>query len=369
MRKHAIDFRAAEVSQVMRCWRAVESVSLVGVGSVGKSNLLQHLADHDVQAHYLGADSQQRFRAINIDPNMLVPLRGDETDIAVRVWAGYELMMHRLYVNLYPFDIIPADDARQFYAAYQALQDGTNPLYAYMGLRYFELGLDLFLRAGLQIVFMFDEFEEMLARLPVKFFQTLRGLRDQHKNQLSYVTFTRSPLERVAEKLRLPPHEFEPFKELFSDNVIYVGPYSHRDADAMLCDMLTRHGAKLADDATVFLLHVSGGFAGLLRAGCHYMMPRETSPIADNRDKLLNGLLRDNGVHAECQTIWDSLTPPEQIVLMAVARRAAYAVDADSEHAVALLVRKKLLSVDRRVNQIDICPPLFRHFVEADMIA
>lgn len=371
MRVHPIEFRAKEVTQVMQFWRAAESCTLVGVGSVGKSNLLHHLSNPDTQAHYLGAEHTGRFRAINIDPNMLGPLEMGEANLAVRAWAGYELMMHRLFISFYPFDALSPEDAKLFYTAYQTLQDGTNPLYAYMGLRYFELGLELCLRTGMQIVFMFDEFEEMMTRMPVKFFQTLRGLRDQHKHQLSYLTFTRSPLSRIANNLGISPVDFEPFKELFNDNVVFVGPYSEQDARAMLTDLAASLEIELNPSLHEFLLSVSGGFAGLLRSAFHQVAERGMTTLtsAADVDKLASTLLRDTGIRAECQTIWDSLLPSEQIVLMAVARLASYAVDAESEQAVALLVKKKLLLVDRHANRLEIRPPLFRLFVEAEMMS
>ncbi|NJL54794.1 hypothetical protein HC928_06080 [bacterium] len=169
-RRQPVDFRREEVAYVMQRWRASESCSLIGVGSVGKSNLLQHLADPEVQRTYMNITQSDQFKAIIIDPNMLAPLPSIEA-AQERSWAGYELMMHRLFMAFYPFDMLSEDDSERFYNTYQALRDGTNPLYASMGLRYFELGLDFFVRRGIRIVFMFDEFEEMLKHLPVKFFR------------------------------------------------------------------------------------------------------------------------------------------------------------------------------------------------------
>src|SRR5215216_7392741 len=139
-RKQPLDFRATEVAYVMQRWQAAESCSIVGIGSVGKSNLIQHLTDVEVQQHYLGDKDASQFKAVLIDPNMMgaLPDSGDASD-QIRCWAGYELMMHRLFLSFYPLDILGTDDARRFFETYQMLQDGTNPLYAYMGLRYFEL--------------------------------------------------------------------------------------------------------------------------------------------------------------------------------------------------------------------------------------
>ena len=59
-RVQPMDFRADETRNVMQRWRASESCSLVGVGSIGKSNLLRHLANAETIRHFLG-DSANDF--------------------------------------------------------------------------------------------------------------------------------------------------------------------------------------------------------------------------------------------------------------------------------------------------------------------
>jgi hypothetical protein len=49
MRRQPLDYRQEEVGRIMHRWNAGESCSLVGVGSVGKSNLMQHLANPEVR--------------------------------------------------------------------------------------------------------------------------------------------------------------------------------------------------------------------------------------------------------------------------------------------------------------------------------
>ena len=147
-------------------------------------------------------------------------------------------MMHRLFLAFYPFDMLPDAEANRFYETYLALQNGTNPLFTYMALRYFEVGLQFFMRQDYKIVFLFDEFDEMLRQLPVKFFQTLRGIRDANKRNLLYITFTRSPLPTLLERFEIPMLDIEPFIELFNDNVYYVGPYNDKDARKMYNELL-----------------------------------------------------------------------------------------------------------------------------------
>ena len=366
-RQQPIDFRKEEVSYVMQRWRASDSCSLIGVGSVGKSNLLQHLANPKVQAAYLNITQTDqfadRFKAIIIDPNLLGPLP-DKNQVQERCWAGYELMMHRLFMAFFPFSNLSEEDAQSFYDAYGALQDGTNPLYAYMGLRYFERGLDFFMRKGIRIVFMFDEFEEMMKHLPAKFFQTLRGLRDANKRYLSYLTFTRAPLSTLVDQFGLSKLDLEPFTELFTDNIYYVGPYNQQDARRMIDNLMDRNAKNYPDHTIEFLMWATGSYAGLIRSGFRLLDAVGTiNPNDYLNDELARNLALRRAIRMECQTLWMSLTEPERHVLRAVAKLETYNSNTETEMAVAMLVQKRLIHVDKLNQTLHIQPPVFRLFV------
>ena len=367
-RKQPIDFRKEDVGYVMQRWRAGDSCALIGVGSVGKSNLLQHLSDPEVQQSYMNITGTDEFKAIIIDPNMLGPLPKSGADMdQIRCWAGYELMMHRLFMAFYPFGMLEQDEAQRFYEAYQALQDGTNPLYAYMGLRYFELGLDFFMRRGIRIVFMFDEFEDMLKRMPPKFFQTLRGLRDANKRQMSYLTFTRAPLTTLVDRFELPKQDMEPFVELFNDGVHYVGPYKEIDARRMIENLMSRNQKNYSEDAIRFLMWSTGNYAGLLRSAFRVLdalEPLDSVSVMD--DEKVRQLAMRRPIREECQTLWLSLTSMEQHVLKAVAGIVKYEVNPEIERGIAMLVQKRLIRVDKKLNTLHIEPPVFRVFVGGD---
>ncbi|MGQ9888840.1 MAG: hypothetical protein ACUVSX_10165 [Aggregatilineales bacterium] len=115
-----IDFRQQEVGHIMERWRAGESCSLVGVGSVGKSNLLQHLANPQVQAAYMKEAQVRLFKAILIDPSLMVPLPQPRTpeNEPLRCWAGYELLMHRLFMAFHDTGVLNEAEKRQFYETY-----------------------------------------------------------------------------------------------------------------------------------------------------------------------------------------------------------------------------------------------------------
>lgn len=361
MRKHPLHFRKEEVTDIMSRFKASESASLVGVGSVGKSNLLHHLLDTETQQHYLG-NYANSFHTIMIDPNLLGST--NESSEQFKCWAGYELLMHRMFLALHPFEML-GEDAQNFYKTYRELQDGTNPLYAYMGLRYFELGLEYFFRRGIHLVFLFDEFDELLRAMPVKFFQTLRGLRDSHKSQLSFLTFSREPISVLIEKMDIPELAIEPFTELFTDNIYFVGPYNLEDATSMLQSLRSRNpNSNHSDDALEFLLSATGRYAGMLRAGFRELeVLGDIGPADLNNMNLIERLARRTRIKSECQTIWKSLTIEEQTVLKSIATNLPEEIDERSELAISLLVQKRLLKVDRYNQRLQIEPPVFNIYV------
>lgn len=370
-RTQPVDFRKEEVTYVMQRWRAGDSCSLIGVGSVGKTNLLQHLADPAVQKVYMELTSTDNFQAIMIDPHLLGPLpKGDESEAEqFRCWAGYELMMHRLASAFQMLDNVDQSESQQFVEIYHAMQDGTNPLYAYLGLRYLELALDFFARRDVRLVFMFDEFEEFLRMMPAKFFQTLRGLRDLNKQNLSYLTFTRAPLRVLVERYGINELEFEPFLELFTDGVHYVGPYNNTDARRMIQILMDRNKKQLSEPMIAFLLRISGHYAGLIRATFRLLDTVEGSELDSQFDDDVTGrLVKRRAIKQECRTIWLSLTPMEQQVLRAVAGHSysSYEVSTDTEQGVALLVQKRLLRVEKLEYKLFIEPPLFKAFMQTD---
>lgn len=364
MRKQPLHFRKDEMNYIMRRWQAGESCSLVGVGSIGKSNLLHHLSDEEVQQHYLGHELAEKSKPIIIDPNMLGALPVDHDTPDFRSWAGYELMMHRLYLTFYPFDML-GEEGVNFYNAYQALQDGTNPLFKYMGLRYLELGLDFFLRRGYRLIFLFDEFESLLQTMPTHFFQTLRGLRDMHKSQMVFLTFSRQPLNTLVAQFGLDQQAMEPFTELFTDHVLYVSAYNQTDSLDMIQRLMERHQKQYATPIVDLLLYASGGYAGLLRSSFRVIESVGQIDQHNNQSEaVIRRLATRRGVQTECDTLWHSLSATEHKLLLSLPNLTREDMTPELEEAIALLVRKGILRADSQTGSVSIEPPLFRAYVD-----
>ncbi len=362
--KYALEFRQQEVGLVMERWRAGDCCSLVGVASTGKTILLQHLSNPNVQGVYIkNVTGGKSFRAIIIDPHLLTTISPNASD-ATKTWAAYELMIHRLYLAAHPFSELPEEDVRVFYETYEAIQNKeSSPA---LGVRYFELSLEIFFKNGVQIVFMFDAFEELLAKMPIQFFQSLRGIHDANSQKLQYMTISRITLPDAVERQRVPMKDIESFIELFTNSIIYIGPYNETDARNMLTELIRRNHLKYDQYVLDFVLWATGRYAGLISAGFRALETLDNldaNTIITNSDQLVNDLAIRRGVRTECKTIWTSLSEQERIMLRELASPRPN-IDPNNrtiQQTFAGLQQKGLLKVQG--SRVTIEPPVFYYFV------
>lgn len=365
-RRNSIDFRREEVTQILNCWRYGVCCSVIGVGSAGKTNLLQHLLEMEVRTSYLGGDAGSIIPIV-IDANMLtpLPLSSGHNALEHTCWAGFELILHRLIISLYPFTGFSKTDVEQVYEAYHAIQDGTNPTLYMKSLRFVEQALHITVARDLKIVFLLDEFDEMIRQMPPVFLQSLRGLRDGFKGYVSYTAFTRAPLPALIAR----HHEGasgEAFSELFTDHTLYLAGYHARDAMAMLNTLNQRRTSPVSEAKLRAIIALTGGFAGLTRAAFQLADQLDESVEVEAQAQRL--VTRVN-IRAECLAIWRGLTTGEQQIVKAAARQSAYTIAAETEDAISQLIQKQLLRLLTRDGSptLQIAPPLFQLFVQRQL--
>lgn len=354
-----IRFREALTKYTLVTLSSGYSVSLVGVGSVGKSNFLRHLLKPEVQSAFLGPEAEN-LHLIYIDPNNMLeslpPINGTSQPTS---WVGYEIMTQRMYRHFFTRQATTPPQIEQALAqAYQQLHNGANPLTGHVALRHFEYAVDLIVRSGSRIVFVFDEFEEMMKELPTKFFRTLRGLRDDYKYQLAYLTCTRKTMPDLITEHSYDYDALEPYIELFSDTTRFITAYGMKDALDVLNQMGERQMVKLSDKASDLLVRISGGHAGLMRAAfsVHFDLA-ETANEEENADRLA----RYRATQAESHTIWLSLNTAEQETLMNLLTGRGQ-VDPRSIEVNTLAEKQLLKKLD---NGFAITPPLFRSYLKS----
>ncbi len=293
-----LTFRQAEVGQILSAAQAGDSCSLVGIGSVGKSNLLRFLQREDVRRNYLG-EGWQEYLLVYIDVNKL---------LKSSLWGLLELMLHQLLVEI----INQGGDETIRQTIDELHQRAARPKTRYLALRYLDRAIGLMCRQlGLRIIFLLDEFDELCRRLPARGFAVLRALRDDYKYRLMYVVATRLEITR----LRAEPQEMEAFEELVSSHSIWLGPDNEEGARDMLSRLEARYNTPLEAKLTDEVLHLSGGHPGLLRGV--YLLARQPHP------NLTQTALHTPALQAECRRIWLSLALEEQQALAGLARDAA----------------------------------------------
>jgi|SRR5579859_1952249 len=353
-----LNYREAEIRWTLSRLNAGNSCALVGVGSVGKSNLIRHLLRPDVRKFHLGADADS-LQLIMIDPNtMLDPLPPTPGTNTPNSWAGYEIMTHRLYRHFHPFfGKMPPEVSEQFYEVYQNLLDGEDPFTPRIGLRMLGRAIDLMIGQGARLAFIFDEFEAMLADLPPRFFRTLRGLRDDYKYELTYVVVARKTLPDLVAEHNYDYNALEPFIELFSDSTRFISAFSERDARDMAQQLAERLNMAVPASIQDQIIRLSGGHAGLLRAGFN-SAPELVEGLTD--DEAADRLVRMRWVQAESNTIWLSLNPREQLVLQTLVGKRKEPIDPRSAE-VRILAEKQLIR--QQSDWMGVSPPIFRSYL------
>lgn len=381
----SVDFRRSDLEAIFGHIHAGQSIEVIGVGSVGKSNLVRQMQRRDVQEHYLYQARQEQSHCvfITLDANSLLePIPSAFDPKTPSSWPGYELLTSRLLKAVMENELVrhitnPNDPAHpdSLWSMYHRLwpdsTHGGNNAYS-IAYRYIEdLVQRIFVGANrpIRLIFIFDEFEKFLEELPTRFFQSLRSLRDQYKDRVVYMTTTRQIIP-----LLIPPDkhkDYEPFYELFVTSRHFLLPYRPSDTEQTFKRLSARRDqppppANLREQ----LLAVTGGHAGLLRAA--FTAWSQQVRFADNMSdtEVVSTLLSVQAIQDECKTIWGSLSHQEQEILfeMVRAQQRKQRTDIRPYNPFAyLLIRKGMLLESTSMGFDNIRPPIFAAFLLSQM--
>lgn len=298
----SLSFRSALLRRVSETLRAGECCAIIGTGGVGKTNLARFLLRRDVQERYWGAEP---VWVLLIDSNALaVRERSDEFTLL-------ELVIHRLICEA-EHRRMPADLVAEFDRLHSALIAQPDTLLA---LRYLERIIGRLCRdPALQLVLVFDQFEEIWQNFDPRLFLNLRYLRDEFKYQLVYLTITRERLPQARRRTCGDDTTVEAFWEMFDPHVFGLGMYDLSDASEMLDRIERRHGCDLGEELRRVAIMASGGHPALLRA-ITWSIVRNNTLTGDIME--LSAL---PPVATECAKLWADLLPEEQQIM----RRLAY---------------------------------------------
>lgn len=282
--RYMLAYRAVEARQVMGWFKAGQSGCLIGLRGVGASNFLAFLRREDVRRHYLGQDYADVI-FILIDLLALA----EQTEAAV-----YHLLLDRL---LGQFDSAGVDTA--------IIAETTHLQHQSPVQRLIERSLDsLCRRPSQRIVLLFDEFDAIFQNLTPSLFRYLRAIRDNRKDQLSYIVTVANDLAGLRDDLT----EVEHFYRLVNRNVCGLGPYTETDAQQMIHYLASRRSIELKEEDVTHLIELSGGHAGLLKSILSLLWN-----IPQRRlDEISQNLNEELTIQAECWKVWAGLPEREQ---------------------------------------------------------
>lgn len=329
--RYPVDFRKEVIQTLMHKVMHAESVCLVGLAGVGKSNLAGYIDLPEVRQRYLGSEAEHtRFLNVSCpsgatDPDDVFQAALDAVlDLAGAVAPG---KLDRPVAGV---------------SLFQALRSALKFLCDAHGQR---------------IVFVLDEFEEAIRRQPADLFDGLRTLRDDQRasGRLQYVVITHLLPQLV---LSSPPFHSSRLFNILRDNIYPLPPYRENDATWMLRDLCTRaNGMDLSPRATRELLAYSAGHAGLLRA-----LFGDLEPDFDVAQRRMVRLVEQaSRTCHSCERIWTHLHRDEHDAL----RRLAAGRPIEPQWA-SYLHRRGLLA--GRTPDSALFSPLFRRYIEVHQL-
>jgi DNA-binding winged helix-turn-helix (wHTH) protein len=331
-----IRFRENEVDQVFETIVSGNSCSIVGIGSCGKSNLLRFLMEEKVQQVKLGSD-RDSFLFIYVDTNKMLKLSQ---------WGLYELMLHQMINMLIEHNI----DEGVIEAAgifHEKIMRKPNGL---LSLRYLDRAILMVCnKNALRLVFLFDEFDALISKMPASGFRALRALRDDHKYRLMYVVVTRLEIPRLRQDIS----EVEHFEELVTSTTIWLGPYVKEDALMMLSRLERRHGLKLSESVKEQIVEETGGHPGLIR---EVFNQAKWNYDISTRQELIPSIID------ECRRIWFSLDKTEQDMIVRFANSISPFDETD--FSFTRLLQKGIIRTNSEPGEYAIFSPLFLDYLK-----
>ena len=290
-----LDYRQPEVERLASYIRAGDSCSIVGASGMAKSNLFRHLLNPEVQEHHLG-DNRRKYLFIGVDAHGL----GELSE------AGFFAQLLDCLVSGTQGNGIPEDGLETKPSTHEASASSEEALRG----RSLAEAVQILMAHNPEyhLVFLLDQFDDVYRDLAPRVFVNLRFIRDQNKYRISYMVFTRDELPY----LNSGPL-YEEFYELFSPNVLGLGPHGRKDCLLLLERVSGRYGQALSSDVSNQLIAAAAGHAGLLKASCMAFL--NGGVRLDQEDHGINSLLSVGDVATECAKLWQSITVEERSAL------------------------------------------------------
>ncbi|MCE7983001.1 MAG: hypothetical protein DYG89_17590 [Caldilinea sp. CFX5] len=313
--RYQLTYRQAEIQLIADCAKQGQSLCLMGVAGVGKSNITNFLQSdpYGYKAHYFG-EQADHFLFPLVDGNTW-----DQTP------AGLWRLMLAALVGVTRDREQPSSDSK--------LIQFTEEQRAFSELK---SHVDWFCqKVGDWVIFVLDDVDKLLSVGPLNMLEQLNALRSSgNRGKLSYLLFTKK-LPHVLGRSH-PLQGVSKFYDLFSSHVYALGLYNHEDARQMLVHLNELAGKPLTTRELTQIETLAGGHARLLRL--IFELWRSNRP---GEDDLVATLAQQNDIRDECRRIFQGLHEEEQAVTLRLAHGQQQEED---QPIIDHLVRRGLLT-------------------------
>lgn len=329
--RYPLDYRSEIITRLTPLIQRGESMCLVGLAGVGKSNLATFLQQPEVKANYFKSEAERT------DVVYLSCLPGGQPKD--EVLNGLLLRTWRVVSKAKPdLSELPSTDRAPLYALQNLLEDVCRV-------------------RNRRVVYVLDEFESLIRHQPPGIFDDFRALRDEHRTSgnVVFIIITNRMPQLVPGPDRFASGKFF---QILRNNVFCLPPYRDVDADSMLNVLLKQDGnADIDAQDRARLLLFSGGHSWLLAALFKQLAPTFHASARDYL-QLVTSSVRVNWV---CEQIWLSLHAEEQQALQAIVRQQPV-----SEPMLGFLETRGLI---RDRNTPVLFSPLFQEYIQQVKLA
>lgn len=293
-------YRQEEVVEILRWVGLGESGIVIGGSGTGKSNIAGYIDSRpDIRGAYLPKPDDD-YLFLRLDLNGLP---------GVSTSNFYRTMLMTLQDDVADMPEI----ASVIEATLTSHVDRGDPLTLYLALQ--RVHRYLIEKRGKQVVWILDRFEECCQQLEATTLNSLRSLRDQFKDQHSYIIFSRRPLAELRN-----PSEYDELHELLVMHTCWVGTMLERDAQWVAEQVMNRYQTTFSDFAIGTLFELCGGMPSFLKIAYSALANGEL-PMKAPKTEWQERLLALPALQRSCEEIWDSCTEDEQNILLALAQR------------------------------------------------
>lgn len=311
--RYQATYRQDEIELIIRLALRGESLALVGLAGIGKSNIVNFLREIDEHALTLGQNvTRLHFPIVDATYWQETPLS---------LWKIMLDALNQATRKLSPppaeDKIIPiSEEERVINALRRRLEWVCQELEH-------------------RVMFVLDDFDGLLEAGPLSLLERLSGLRSEgNRETLSYLVFTKR-LPHVLGRSYDLENESK-FYDLFRQRIYALEPYSPEDAYQMLKHLNEVAGNPLRERDLAEIRQLTGGHAQLLKSVFDLWANEGVAGVNP-----LTHLAEQPDVQQECRRILRGLHEEEQAVLRRVARDAATPADQD---LIDHLVRRGVLT-------------------------